>query len=603
MGWEPANRLFVARDTGHPWFCVWGATGSADARPIADPPPIRTNGTGVTAASRYTVSVAPRSTSTLTFVVAGSASTRDAAVETYRALARHHASLLGEKKARYASLLQRARVTIPDRRLQEVYNWVKVNTEWLVREVPGIGRGLGGGLMEYPWWFGTDASYSLQAMVATGNVELARQTLRLLRDQSRKANGNGRIVHEVTTNGGVVNPGNTQETAQFIMAVSTVFDWTGDVAFAREMYPGMKLGLRWLLTDMDQNHNLFPEGYGIMEVSGLNAELIDVAVYTQQALEATARIARVLDEPDTAARYERQASALKARINDRFWADDEGSYGDFYGSRAQAMSAAEGAIRQIRLKGDTALTARDRELIGYYEGLEQRFSTMPDTSQGWITNKNWVIATPMEVGIAPRDRAIRLLDKIRRENVGAYGPFLSAVERQAMMTIATGVQAVAEARYGRIDEALWYVDRIVQTFGRTLPGSISEMMPDYGCFAIAWTSYGVMVPLIRHVFGIQPDAVAQDRRLRSSCPHRLGRHAHRGSADRRQYDLVLAPEDRRRDRVPGRRQGGRMDLRPETGGVARRQVPCEREACLAHFLRHPSDRQDQPCPGGSGSVS
>jgi glycogen debranching enzyme len=509
VGWEPRNRLFVARDTGHPWFCVWGGTGSADARPVADPPPIRTSGTGVTAASRYKLSVAPHSTSTLTFVVAGSASTRDAAVETYRALAGNHASLLAEKQEHYESLLQRARVTIPDRRLQEVYNWVKVNTEWLVREVPGLGRGLGGGLMEYPWWFGTDAGYSLQAMVATGNAELARQTLRLLRDQSRKANGNGRIVHEVTTNGGVVNPGNTQETAQFIMAVSKVFDWTGDLVFARDMYPDMKLGLRWLLTDMDRNHNLFPEGYGIMEVSGLNAELIDVAVYTQQALEATARIARVLHEPDTATGYERQASALKTRINDRFWADDEGSYGDFYGSRAQATSAAEGAIRQIRLKGDTALTRRDREHIGYYEALRKRFSTLPDSSRGWITNKNWVIATPMEVGIAPRDRAVGLLEKIRRENVGEYGPFLSAVERQAMMTIATGVQAVAEARYGRIDEALWYVDRIVQTFGRTLPGSISEMMPDYGCFAIAWTSYGIMVPLIQHVFGIQPDAVAK----------------------------------------------------------------------------------------------
>jgi glycogen debranching enzyme len=474
---------------------------------VADPPPIRTRGDGVTAASRHTLSVAPRRAATLTFVVAGSASSRGAAVETYRTLARDHPSLLADKKAHYRSLLQRARVTLPDRRLQEVFNWVKVNTEWLVREVPGIGRGLGGGLMEYPWWFGTDASYSLQAMVATGNSELARQTLRLLSDQSRKANGNGRIVHEVTTNGGVVNPGNTQETAQFIMAVSKVFDWTGDVAFAREMYPDMKQGLRWLLTDMDQNHNLFPEGYGIMEVSGLNAELIDVAVYTQQALEATARIARVLDEPDTAARYEGQASDLKARINDRFWAGDEGSYGDFYGSRAQAMSAAEGAIRQIRLKGDTALTGRDREHIGYYEDLRRRFAAMPDTSRGWITNKNWVIATPMEVGIAPRDRAIRLLDKIRRENVGEYGPFLSAVERQAMMTIATGVQAVAEARYERVDEAMWYVERIVQTFGRTLPGSISEMMPDHGCFAIAWTSYGVMVPLIQHVFGVRPDAV------------------------------------------------------------------------------------------------
>jgi hypothetical protein len=33
------------------------------------------------------------------------------------------------------------------------------------------------------------------------------------------------------------------------------------------------------------------------------------------------------------------------------------------------------------------------------------------------------------------------------------------------------------------------------------------MMPDYGCFTIAWTSYGIVVPLVEHVFGIQPDAM------------------------------------------------------------------------------------------------
>ena len=33
------------------------------------------------------------------------------------------------------------------------------------------------------------------------------------------------------------------------------------------------------------------------------------------------------------------------------------------------------------------------------------------------------------------------------------------------------------------------------------------MMPDEGCFTIAWTSYGVVLPLIQHVFGIRPDAV------------------------------------------------------------------------------------------------
>jgi glycogen debranching enzyme len=275
------------------------------------------------------------------------------------------------------------------------------------------------------------------------------------------------------------------------------------------MYPAMKMGITWLLSDMDQNKNLFPEGYGIMEVSGLNAELIDVAVYTQQALKAMARIAGIVNEPDAAARYQRLASQLATKVNESFWVEEEGSYADFYGDRAQAISAAEGAIRQIGLKGASKLTPRDREAIEYYEQLKRTFSAMPDGSRGWLTNKNWVITTPMETGIAPPTRAIPLLDKIRRENVGEYGPFLSAVERQRMMTIATGVQAVSEGNYERTDEALWYVDKIVQTFNRVTPGSIAEMMPDYGEFTIAWTSYGIVVPLIQHVFGIQPDAMNQ----------------------------------------------------------------------------------------------
>ena len=505
VAWSSANDLFVAHDTGNPWFCVWGATPSAGAQPTAHPTPIITKGAGVTAASSYSVVVGAHGTSTLTFVIAGSTTSRAAAVRAYSYLAEHSAALLTKKFTHYASIIDKAQISIPDQRLEEVYNWTRVNTQWLVRDVPGIGRGLGAGLMEYPWWFSD--MYSLHALTVTGDFDLAKQSLRLLQSQSMKANGNGRIVHELTTNGAVVNPGNTQETAQFITAVGTVVDWTGDLSFAREMYPAMKLGINWLLTDMDQNRNLFPEGYGIMEVYGLNAELIDVAVYTQQALEAIAHVADILGEPESAKHYRQTASQLKTRINQDFWIEDEGSYADFYGSRAQAISAAKGAITQIGLKGSDKLTPRDKQLIGYYEQLGQKFSTMPDTTRGWLTNKNWVITTPMETGIAPRARATQALDKIRRENVGEYGPFLSAVDRGAMMTISTGVQAVSEANYGRTDDALWYVDKIVQTFNRTTPGSISEMMPDYGCFTIGWTSYGIVIPLIRHIFGIQPDAV------------------------------------------------------------------------------------------------
>jgi hypothetical protein len=501
--WVPAENIFVARDVKRPWFAVWGAPSFTGQR-SADPRLPSTTGSGVAAASRYSVSLDSHDSTTVTFVFAGSAASRADAQKTYRYLASHHPDLLARKKRHYAALIRSGRITIPDPRLQEVYNWVKINAEWLVRDVQGMGRGFSGSLMEYPWWF--PDNYTYEALIVAGNIELTKQTLRLLRDQSTKANGNGRIVHEVTTHGAVVNPGNTQETAQFVVTIGKLVAWTGDLDFAKEMYPAMKQGLSWLLTEKDGDKDLFPEGYGIMEVLGLNTEVIDVAVYTRQALLATSKVAGLLGEPAASRRYGQQADELARRINDRFWIEDETTYGDFYGSRAEALAVLEGAVKQVNLKG-AEKTPEDEQAIAHYERLKKKWAEMPDTTRAWITNENWVISTPMETGIAPRERAIRLLDRIRKDNVGEYGPFLSAVEKQRMMTIATGVQAVAEAKYGRTDEAMWYVDKIVQTFNRKLPGSISEMMPDWGSFTIAWTIYGIVVPVIEHIFGIHSDAI------------------------------------------------------------------------------------------------
>ncbi|MBV8740927.1 MAG: hypothetical protein JOZ12_04035 [Sinobacteraceae bacterium] len=503
VDWRPDSRMFIARDLSNSWFCVWGAASPAQIRRVEHPDPIQTAGQGVTAASSHTVIVGAHASATLTFVIAGSTTNERDAVESFRYLAAHHRTLLGQKVAHYASIINRARITIPDQRLQQVYNWARIDMEWLVRDVPGVGRGLSGGFMEYPWWFGTE-TYSLQALTASGDYELAKQTLRLLRDRSYQVNGNGRIVHEITTDGQVANPGNTQETAQFIMTVGKIFQWTGDRNFAIEMYPAIKRGIDWLLSNTSPD-NPFPQGYGITEILGLNAGVIDVAVYTQQALEAAALIAAAMHDAPAELLYRKAAAQLKQQINQRFWIDADATYGDFYASRAQAISTVEGAIKQVGLKSGP-LNQKDQELIGHYEQLKTAFAAQPEGERAWITNKNWVIATPLETGIAPRARALPLLDKIRRENTGQYGPYLSAVARQAMMTISTGVQAVAEAHYGRTDEALWYVDKIVATFNRVSPGSISEMMPDYGCFAIAWTSYGIVLPLIEHVFGIHPDA-------------------------------------------------------------------------------------------------
>ncbi|HLP17828.1 MAG TPA: trehalase family glycosidase [Bacteroidota bacterium] len=506
--WNARRSVFTARDVKNPWFAVWGSTIPAVTHSIDVPTPIATIGMGKSASTIHRLTINPRKTKSVVFVVAGSDKSLDSALTTFDAIAQNHDRMLSQKKAYYLSIIKRAMINIPDKKLKEAFVWGKINAEWLVSDLPGIGRFEGAGAVEYPWLFGCDNSYAEQGIVATGDMDLPRSTLRTIKEVSEKANGNGRIIHEMSANGFVFNKGNTQETPHFAVAVWKVFEWTGDVKFLKDMYPYIKQGIHWLLTEQDQNGDKFPEGYGIMEVKGLNAELIDVAVYTEQDLEVASKMAAILGEPEVSKDYVQKAVQLKEKINTLFWDETEGSYCDFYGTREQAISATNGTIEQIRMgmkNGEDSLEAEKR--ITQYKELLRRFEKFPEgTSKGWITNANWVISTPMETGIAPKDKAIRLLNKVRNEHTGEYGPYLSGLEKQTMMTISTGVQAMAEARYGRTDEALWYIDRIVQTFGRLMPGSIAEVMPDMGCPVQAWTIYGLAVPLVTHIFGIEPHA-------------------------------------------------------------------------------------------------
>jgi glycogen debranching enzyme len=506
--WNETNSAFCAFDVKNPWYSVWGSTLSPAGHSIDAAEAPATKGQGRSANTTYILKIKPGESITSAFTIAGSDTSMESALIVYNDLKINHKLFLNDKISHYKAIDDRARVEIPDKKLQEAYAWGKINCEWLVSDLNGIGRFMGAGAIEYPWLFGCDNSYSTQGLVCCGNPELAVSTLRLIKEVSEKVNGNGRIIHEMSSNGFVGNKGNTQETPHFAIAVWKVFQWTGDIGFLKEMYPYIKLGINWLLTDMDSNQNLFPEGYGIMEVRGLNAELIDVAVYTQQALEVASKMARILNEPDVQLEYSKKAEMLKDKINTRFWDENEGSYCDFYGTREQAIHVVKGAIEQLSQGVSDVKNSKEiYEKQRFYSQLLEKYSKLPkDTSKGWFTNKNWVISTPVETGIAPKAKAIRLLDKVKKEDCGPYGPYLSAVEGRYMMTIATGVQAVAEARYGRTDEALSYIDKIAGTFGMALPGSISEMMPDYGCPVQGWTIYGLAYPLVTNIFGIEPDA-------------------------------------------------------------------------------------------------
>ena len=72
------------------------------------------------------------------------------------------------------------------------------------------------------------------------------------------------------------------ETPQYVSLVLSMFQWQGEIAFLKDQFPRIQQSLEWILTK-DTDGNGLPEGAGMMEVRGLESEMIDVAVYTQKA--------------------------------------------------------------------------------------------------------------------------------------------------------------------------------------------------------------------------------------------------------------------------------------------------------------------------------
>lgn len=494
--WEE-EKCFLAKDCDNPWYTLIGCDCGWDESRTGDffGPEI-TSGSGVSCAVTHHFALGPGEEKEMTFYFAGSEISREDALKQYRLL-REDRDYEGEKEEKYRDILAKTVLDIEDGRFREIFDWVKVNTDWLILDQEIYGRGIAAGLPEYPWWFGCDSFYTLQGVLGIGNAALCRDTLRLVREYSEKVNGNGRIIHEILPNGYCPNPGNTQETAHFVTMVWKYFQWTGDRAFLEECLPYIKKSMAWLL-EQDEDGDMYPSGYGIIEIAGLNMEMIDTIVYTCEAYECYGRMLELVGEGQEARSYLERYREMKEKINRELWDEEAGLFCDAYASYAtieEKHDVIEGMLRE----------SRSQEIKQHILKLLEERKDDADQEKGWLLNRNWVINTPMEIGIADGEKAMKALRKMEGPDyIGEYGMYLNALAQDAQMTINTGVMAVAQAMYGKTDEALRLIEKMFASFGMATPGSISEMSPDYGCFVQAWTAYSAFLPVVRFFFGIEP---------------------------------------------------------------------------------------------------
>ncbi len=525
MEWDQTNQTLVFKDSSNPWSV--GIRSSEVTKTSKDAScSWERKGTGTSGSLQMSINVPAGESKVLQFYVAGSTKSETETNKTLDRLQSNSTQLLAEKIRGYNELSAQSQLSVPDKELVKMYQWTKYNTQWLVRDVPEVGRGVSAGIPDYPWWFGTDNGYTLQGLLAAGMHDEVLSTIDLIFKLSKQVNGSsGKIMHEASTNGVVFNSGNLNTTPNFIYALWKTYEWTGSEKILG-YYDDIKNGISWL-ESQDQDGNGYPDGPGMMEIPGLHTEMIDVVAYQIKGYQAAGNFAVVMGEEEQAEKYRTIAKELQERLNSEWWSDSFGSYADFRSTKEEAVELTEAAI----LRADTI------DKPWSVDELRQTLNTIEETDSdgilSYVVHHNWVVNTPMEMGLADPDKATVALETARKYT-NRFGMFVTGIDRDeeqetstkwkafsyvgAVMTLPTGVQAISEAKYGNPERSLEYIKNLQNSFGYALPGSMYEVSPDFGMIVQAWNIYAVAVPIVNHLFGIYPMAHREEVVFAPSLP-------------------------------------------------------------------------------------
>jgi glycogen debranching enzyme len=233
-------------------------------------------------------------------------------------------------------------------------------------------------------------------------------------------------------------------------------------------------------------------------------------------------MAKISGNDKLADEFQETAEIIKSKVNKEFWVEEFGSYADFIGTSEQALRLVKDAI----IRADTL---KKPWAVAELQSTQAKIETYDrDIKKGFVMHHNWVVNTPMEMGLADKEKALIALETAEKFT-SPFGMFVVGIDRDefagadegsfaaeankraftytgAVMTLPTGVQVVSENNYGRADEAYALLKKMVKTFSYALPGSMYEVSPDFGMMAQAWNIYSFGEPIIKQLFGIKPRA-------------------------------------------------------------------------------------------------
>ena len=457
--------------------------------------------------SSLKLGVVAKGTATQKIAIAASSSNQLEAETLYRELLAHDATWEQNDATLYRNYIEHnLKLTLPDKTLQQAYEWAEVSMLQGVIQNPFLGTGLvagydtsgGGGRPGYAWFFGRDAFWTSFALTEEGDLATSRSAIEFVAKYQR---GDGKMPHEIAQGASFVPwftrlpyaYASADATPLFIIAVEDYVVRSGDVAFAQQMWDRLWLAYEFLRSTYDA-HGLPRNagvGHGWIEdgpLYHLNAELYQAGV-SLEAVRALSHLAKLLGKQSVSDDLAQGFSQKSRELDDAFW---------------------------IPARGHYAL------------GLD---------STGQQVDVSSVLATvPMWFGLLDAKRADRVITELSApEHATDWGMrILSAKDPHfdpngyhwgAVWPLFTGWASVAEFRYHRPLPAFQNLETNALLTFAGASGHVAEVLSGsyYGTLQTGspdqvWSSAMVVSPLVRGLLGLSSDAIERTLRFAPHVP-------------------------------------------------------------------------------------
>ena len=289
----------------------------------------------------FHLGVTSKGKETKVVVIAGSVNGEAEAEAAYRRLASGYSTLLKESAEYYRAYLDSTvSVDLPDRELQQSYDWARVSVLQGLATNPFLGTGLiagyrtSGGSQRpgFAWFFGRDALWTSLALDAEGDFANTRVALDFL---SKYQRADGKMPHEISQGASFVPwftdypypYASADATPLYIITMNDYVVSSGDVAFAREKWDSVWKAYQFLISTYDAQG--LPQNFGIGHgwVEGgpllpVHTELYQSALGAE-ALRALSSLARLTGKEDVGKKLGEDFSRQQPLVNKTFWSAEK----------------------------------------------------------------------------------------------------------------------------------------------------------------------------------------------------------------------------------------------------------------------------------------